>query len=186
MRRRQGGQKVVRHQIDLRREWETTVPIKIGDRLPDATLKHMTEDGIADVHLTEFLAGKQVILFGLPGAFTPVCTTQHLPGFISESSRLKGEGIDEIVCIAVNDPFVLDAWGDSHGALGKVLLFSDYTAAFTRSIGLSADLTQFGCGERSQRYSMVVADGVVTELHVEESMFDHQESAAARLLAAPV
>ncbi len=157
--------------------------IDTGDALPAATLKHMTGDGIKDVDLQAFLAGKKVILFGLPGAYTPVCTAKHLPGYVADADALKADGISDIACISVNDPFVMSAWGEQQGVEGKVLMLSDPEAAFTKSIGLSLDLTDFGCGTRSQRYSMVVEDGVVTKLNVEKSIFDHGASAASSLLA---
>ncbi len=157
--------------------------IEIGEKLPDATLKQMTPEGIHEVALSDIVAGKKVILFGLPGAYTPVCSTSHLPGFIAEAEKLKAEGTAAIACISVNDPFVMGAWGNQHGAEGKVLMLCDTDAAFTTSIGLDLDLGQFGCGMRSQRYSMVVEDGVVTALNVEASIFDHGASAATSLLA---
>lgn len=157
--------------------------IETGDTLPAATMKHMTDDGIKDVDLKSFLAGKKVILFGLPGAYTPVCTAKHLPGFIGDADQLKADGVAEIACISVNDPFVMSAWGEQHGAEGKVLMLCDPEAAFTKSIGLSLDLSAFGLGERSQRYSMVVEDGVVAKINVEKSIFDHESSAASSLLA---
>ena len=159
------------------------MPIKPGDPVPAATLKQMTEDGIKDLRLETLLTGKKVIIFGLPGAYTPVCSTAHLPGYIKEADKLKAEGVAEIACIAVNDPFVLSAWGKEHGATGKVLMLSDPDASFTRSLGLSLDLSAFGLGERAQRYSMIVEDGIVTTINVETSIFDHGSSAASSLLA---
>lgn len=157
--------------------------IEPGAAVPAATLKEMTADGITDIPIVEFLAGKKVIIFGLPGAYTPVCSTSHLPGFVAEADKLKSEGTAEIACISVNDPFVMKAWGEQHGADGKVKMFSDPNALFTKAIGMELDLTDFGCGERSQRYSMVVENGVVTEINVEASIFDHGSSAASALLA---
>ena len=159
--------------------------IEPGALVPNATLKQMTADGIRSVELSGMLAGKNVILFGLPGAYTPVCSTSHLPGYVAEAERLKAEGTSDIACIAVNDPFVMSAWGEQHGVEGKVLMLSDPDAAFTRSIGLSIDLSEFGLGERSQRYSMVVENGIVKTINVEKSIFDHGSSAASSLLAAP-
>ena len=157
--------------------------IEVGDALPPATLKQMTPDGIKDVDLSAMIAGKKVILFGLPGAFTPVCSTSHLPGYVAEADQLKAEGVDEIACISVNDPFVLSSWGSQHGADGKVMMLCDADASFVRSLGLSLDLAAFGLGERSQRYSMVVENGKVTKLNVEASIFDHGSSSASSLLA---
>jgi peroxiredoxin len=155
-----------------------------GDTVPDATFKQMTKEGIKDVSLLSLLAGKKVILFGLPGAYTPVCSTQHLPGYVEQADKLKAEGVDTIACISVNDPFVMATWGEQHGAGDKVMMLCDADASFTRSIGLSLDLSAYGLGERSQRYAMVVEDGVVTTINVESSIFDHGSSGAAALLAA--
>lgn len=157
--------------------------IESGKTIPSATLKQMTSDGIKDIDMASFLAGRKVILFGLPGAYTPVCTTSHLPGYVAEADKLKAEGTAEIACISVNDPFVMSAWGEQHGVDGKVVMLCDPQAEFTRSIGMSLDLTAFGLGERSQRYSMVVEDGIVTTVNVEKSIFDHGASAASSLLA---
>ena len=157
--------------------------IEVGETLPNAKLKQMTAEGIKEVALGDIVAGKKVILFGLPGAYTPVCSTSHLPGFVAEAEKLKAEGTATIACISVNDPFVMGAWGDQHGAEGKVLMLCDTDASFTTSLGLHLDLGQFGCGMRSQRYSMVVEDGIVTTLNIEASIFDHGSSAAASLLA---
>jgi peroxiredoxin len=133
--------------------------------------------------LPTLLAGKKVILFGLPGAYTPVCTAAHLPGYIAEADALKAGGVAEIACVSVNDPFVMSAWGKEHGADDKVLMLCDPDASFTRSLGLSLDLAAFGLGERSQRYAMIVEDGVVVTINVEKSIFDHESSAASALLA---
>ncbi len=157
--------------------------IEQGATLPPATLKQMTPDGIKDVDLASLLAGKKVILFGLPGAYTPVCTAAHLPGYIAEADKLKAEGVAEIACVSVNDPFVMAAWGKEHGADDKVLMLCDPDASFTKSLGLSLDLAAFGLGERSQRYSMIVEDGVIKTINVEKSIFDHESSAASALLA---
>jgi peroxiredoxin len=157
--------------------------IEVGQAVPPGMLKQMTSDGIKDVDLSELLAGKRVILFGLPGAYTPVCTTQHLPGYIAEAEKLKAEGVAEIACISVNDPFVMSAWGKENGADDKVLMLCDADAKLTTSLGLDLDLGDFGLGTRSQRYSMVVENGVVTALNVEKSIFDHGASSASSLLA---
>ncbi len=157
--------------------------IEAGEAVPPATLKQMTADGIKNVELSSLLAGKRIILFGVPGAYTPVCSTQHLPGYVAEADTLKAEGFAEIACISVNDPFVMSAWGEQHGAADKVMLLSDPDASFTRSLGLDLDLAEFGLGTRSQRYSMVVENGVVSKINVEKSIFDHGSSAASTLLA---
>ena len=157
--------------------------IEPGASLPNATFKHMTPDGIKDIELSTLMANRKVILFGLPGAYTPVCSTSHLPGYVAQAEALKAEGTAEIACISVNDPFVMSAWGEQHGVEGKVLMLCDPEAEFTRSIGMELDLKGIGLGPRSQRYSMVVEDGVVREINVETSIFDHGASSASSLLA---
>ena len=159
------------------------MPIEPGAPVPNATLKQMTPDGIQDIELSTLMANRKIILFGLPGAYTPVCSTSHLPGYVAQAEALKAEGTAEIACISVNDPFVMSAWGEQHGVEGKVLMLCDPEAVFTRSIGMELDLKHIGLGERSQRYSMVVEDGVVREINVEKSIFDHGASAASSLLA---
>ena len=157
--------------------------IEPGQTVPSVTLKHMNDDGIKDFRLGELLEGKKVILFGVPGAYTPVCSTQHLPGYIEQYERLRAEGVDAIGCIAVNDPFVMSEWGKLHGANGKVLMLCDPEAELTTALGLDLDLTAFGLGTRSKRYSMVVENGVAKSVNVEASIFDHESSAATSLLA---
>ena len=158
------------------------MPIEKGEAVPPATMKQITPDGIKDFDLSALLSGKKVILFGLPGAYTPVCSTQHLPGFVADADRVRAEGVAAIACIAVNDPFVMSAWGEQHGVADKVLMLCDAEAAFTRSIGLSLDLSDLGLGERSKRWSMVVEDGIVATVNVEDSIFDAHASGAANLL----
>lgn len=154
-----------------------------GEKVPDVVLKQMTEDGIKNISTSELLDGKKVILFGLPGAYTPVCSSRHLPGFIEEAARLKAEGIDTIACVSVNDPFVMAAWGEMHGAAGKVLMLSDPDAKLTAALGMGLDLSEIGLGTRSQRYSMLVQDGVAETVNVEKSIFDYEESAPSKLMA---
>lgn len=158
--------------------------IEVGAAVPPATLKQMTPAGIEDLDLLPLLKGKKVILFGLPGAYTPVCSTQHLPGFVADADKLKSGGVAAIACISVNDPFVMSAWGKEHGVGDKVMMLCDPEAAFTKSLGLSLDLSGLGLGERSKRWSMVVEDGVVATVNVEDSIFDAHVSGAANLLAA--
>ncbi len=159
------------------------MPIETGAAVPPATLKQMTAAGIEDLELGSLLEGKKVILFGLPGAYTPVCSTQHLPGFVAEADKLKAGGVAAIACIAANDPFVMSAWGKEHGVGDKVMMLCDPDAAFTKSLGLSMDLSGLGLGERSKRWSMVVENGVVSTVNVEDSIFDAHVSGAANLLA---
>ena len=153
--------------------------IKVGDRVPVAMFKQLNTDGIANIDSATLLKGRKVVLFGLPGAYTPVCSASHLPGFVSKSAELKAKGIDDIACISVNDPFVMQAWGKEHGADGKVTMLADADGAFTRAIGLSLDLPEYGLSGRSERYSMVVEDGVVKTINVEKTVFDHGVSSAA-------
>ena len=155
--------------------------IEPGQAVPNVTLKQMTPEGIKDVATAELLKGKRVIIFGVPGAYTPVCSTKHLPGYVEQADRLKAEGADEIVCVSVNDPFVMSAWVEKYGATGKVLMLPK--AELTRALGLDFDLSAYGLAQRSQRYSMVVENGVAKSVNVERSIFDRESSAASRLLA---
>ena len=160
--------------------------IKVGDPVPAATFKQLSANGIANIDTATLLKGKKVVLFGLPGAYTPVCSANHLPGFVAKAEDLKAKGIDEIACISVNDPFVMQAWGKEHGADGKVMMLADADGAFTRAIGLSFDMPEYGLNGRSERYSMVVEDGVVKSINIEKSVLDHGiSSAAACVLLAP-
>ncbi|WP_230481773.1 peroxiredoxin [Sphingomonas sp. Leaf21] len=140
--------------------------IKVGDRLPTTTLVKVTPDGPEQVTTTDFFAGKRVALFAVPGAFTPTCSAQHLPGFIAQADALKAKGVDEIACTAVNDVFVMKAWGQVNSATAITML-ADGNADFTKAVGLTLDGSKFGMGTRSQRYTMLVDDGVVEQLLVE-------------------
>jgi peroxiredoxin len=141
--------------------------INVGDTLPETTFVKMTENGPEPVESKEFFAGKKVALFSVPGAFTPTCSAKHLPGFIDKEADLKAKGIDEIVCTAVNDPFVMGAWGKSAGADGKVTMLADGNGSFAQAVGLTMDGSKFGLGTRGQRFAMILNDGVVEQLHVE-------------------
>ena len=152
--------------------------IKQGDNVPAATFKRLTATGIENISTDTLLKGKKVIVFGLPGAYTPVCSTSHLPGFVAKAAELKGKGVDEIACVSVNDPFVMQAWGKEHGTDGKVTMLSDADGSFTKAIGLAIDLPDFGLSGRSERYSMVVENGVVKSVNVEKSVLDHGISSA--------
>ena len=142
--------------------------IKTGDKLPSATLFEMVEGKPAQVTTDSFFAGKTVALFALPGAFTPTCSAKHVPGFVQNYDALKAKGVDEIACLSVNDAFVMGAWGKDQGADGKVHMLADWDGAFSKALGLTFDASKFGLGERSQRYSMIVTDGVVKSLNLEE------------------
>lgn len=144
------------------------MPIKVGDKLPEATFMEMTADGPKPVTSAQVFGGKTVALFAVPGAYTPTCSARHLPGFVDKAGEFKGKGVDEIVCTSVNDVFVMGAWGKSSHAEGAVRMLADGNGAFAKAIGLELDASGFGMGHRSQRYSMLVKDGTVAELNVEQ------------------
>ena len=156
--------------------------IKIGDRLPDATFQIMTADGPAQTTTVELFAGKKVILFALPGAFTPTCHNNHLPGFLENLETFKAKGVDTIAVTSVNDVFVMDAWAKATGGNGKIQFLADGNANFAKAIGMELDATGGGMGIRSQRYSMIVEDGVVKTLGLEEQRGQAVVSGAAALL----
>jgi len=155
--------------------------IKVGDKLPEATFTVMTEDGPATVTGSDVFNGKKVALFAIPGAYTPTCAEQHVPGFIARFDELKGKGIDTIACTAVNDVFVLSHFAKDTGAEGKIDMLADGSAEFAKAIGLEIDLTSRGLGVRSKRYAMLVDDGVVQILNVEDSPPQHDKSSAETL-----
>jgi glutaredoxin/glutathione-dependent peroxiredoxin len=157
--------------------------IAAGDKLPDVTFKTMTASGPADITTSEVFAGKRVALFAVPGAYTPTCSRTHLPGYVDNLAALKAKGVDTVVCTSVNDIFVLDAWGKASGADGKVLFLADGSGVFAKAAGLDLDLTGGGLGLRSKRYSMLVENGVVKTLHVEEEAGKAIVSTAEALLA---
>lgn len=142
--------------------------IKEGDTLPAATLAHMTADGPQELTTDAIFSGKKVVLFAVPGAFTPTCSAAHLPGFVAQTDAFFAKGVDTVACLAVNDPFVMGAWGDAHNA-GKILMLADGSGVFTKALGLELDLNDRGLGIRSQRFAMIVDNGVVTKLNVESS-----------------
>jgi peroxiredoxin len=141
--------------------------IKAGDRLPDAKFTVMTADGPAPKTTADIFAGKTVALFAVPGAFTPTCSAKHLPGFVEHVADFKAKGVDTIACVSVNDVFVMNAWGKDQGVGEDVVMLADGNGDFTKAIGLELDGSKFGMGPRSQRYSMIVKDGVVQTLNVE-------------------
>jgi len=142
--------------------------IHVGDKVPSATLMEMQDGGPKPVKTDDLFAGKKVVVFALPGAFTPTCSAKHVPGFVQNFDALKAKGIDEIACVSVNDAFVMGAWGKDQQAGGKVRMLADGNGDFTRAVGLEMDGSRFGMGKRSQRYAMIVDNGVVKELNVEE------------------
>ncbi|MBN8848338.1 MULTISPECIES: peroxiredoxin [unclassified Sphingomonas] len=155
--------------------------ISVGDKLPKTTLVKATANGPEAVDSEDYFKGRRVALFAVPGAFTPTCSAKHLPGFVDKETELKGKGIDEVACTAVNDPFVMGAWAKSADADGITML-ADGNGDFAEAIGLTMDGSKFGLGKRSQRYSMVVNDGVVEQLNV-EAPGEFKVSTAEHMLA---
>lgn len=156
--------------------------IAVGDRLPDATFRVMSPDGPVSRSTDDIFAGKRVVLFAVPGAFTPTCNNSHLPGFLNNIEGFKAKGIDTIACTAVNDVFVLDAWSKSTGAGDKITFLSDGNGLFAKALGLEHDGTPNGLGIRSKRYAMLVEDGVVKALNLEDMPGKAEKSAAEVLL----
>ena len=154
--------------------------INVGDRLPEVPLTIATADGPQPTSTQEFFGGKRVALFAVPGAFTPTCSARHLPSYVEKASELKGKGVDEIACISVNDPFVMSAWGKADGS-DDITMLADGNGEFAESVGLTMDGSKFGLGKRSQRYSMLVNDGVVEQLNV-EAPGEYSASSAETLL----
>ncbi|ODT89348.1 peroxiredoxin [Phenylobacterium sp. SCN 70-31] len=156
--------------------------IKVGDKLPSATLTQATAEGPKPVQTDDFFKGRTVALFAVPGAFTPTCSAKHLPGFKQHAPDLKAKGVDAIACLSVNDAFVMKAWGEDQAVGDDVIMLADGNGDFTSAIGLSMDGSRFGMGQRSQRYSMIVNDGIVKELNV-EAPGEFKVSAADYMLA---
>ncbi|MEI6487235.1 MAG: peroxiredoxin [Sphingomonadales bacterium] len=141
--------------------------ISVGDSIPQMTLVKATADGPAPVTTAELFGGRTVALFSVPGAFTPTCSARHLPGYVDNAEAMRAKGVDEIVCVSVNDAFVMKAWGASANADGKVTMIADGNADFSKALGLTFDGSAYGMGVRGQRFSMIVKDGKVTELNIE-------------------
>ncbi|MEO1103595.1 MAG: peroxiredoxin [Pseudomonadota bacterium] len=156
--------------------------IAVGDTLPAATFTTMTADGPGKVTVEELTKGRKVVIFGVPGAFTPTCDRNHLPGFLGQLDAFKAKGVDEVAVVAVNDVFVMDAWAKSSGGAGKISYLADGSAEFTRATGLDLDASGFGMGIRCQRFSMLVDDGVVKVLNIEEVPSEAEKSGADALL----
>jgi peroxiredoxin len=154
--------------------------INIGDRIPDVQLSVATPNGPEQVSTNDYFAGRRVALFAVPGAFTPTCSARHLPSYVVKAGELKGKGVDEIACISVNDPFVMGAWGERDGS-ADITMLADGNSAFADAVGLAMDGSKFGMGKRSQRYSMLVNDGVVEQLNV-EAPGEYRASSAETLL----
>jgi peroxiredoxin len=155
--------------------------INVGDRLPDATFTTMSAEGPKPMKTADVFGGKKVALFAVPGAYTPTCSKQHLPGYVQRYDELKSKGFDLVACTAVNDVFVLTNWSKDSAADGKVMMLADGSAEFAKKLGLEIDLTARGLGVRSKRYSMIVEDGVVKSLNVEAAPPEHDKSSAATL-----
>ena len=158
------------------------MPVSVGDKIPNAKLTRMTADGPAPVDTDEFFGGRKVALFAVPGAYTPTCSAKHLPGFVEKADELKSKGVDEIACVSVNDAFVMGAWGKDNNVGEKITMLADGNGDFAEKLGLTMDASGFGMGKRSQRYSMIVNDGVVSELNV-EAPGDFRVSSAEHLLS---
>ena len=142
--------------------------IKIGDKIPSITFKHLGPDGMEDISTKSLFDGKKIVLFAVPGALTPTCSTKHVPGFLEHAAEITAKGVDKIVCLSVNDPFVMDAWGKDQGTGDNILMLGDGNGDFTRAIDLGLDGSGFGLGARSQRYAMIVENGTVTALEIED------------------
>lgn len=156
--------------------------IAVGEKLPEATFKTMTDDGAKALTGTEVFAGKKVVLFGVPGAFTPTCNNNHLPGYLENRDAILSRGVDQIAVVAVNDPFVMGAWARFTGGEGKILFLADGSGDFAKAAGLDIDLSANGLGLRSKRFSMIVDNGTVTALNIEGNPGQAVDSSAAKLL----
>ena len=152
------------------------MPVTVGDRLPHATLRQMQAEGIKEVTTSALCDGRTVVLFALPGAFTPTCTAAHLPGFVANADTILARGVDAIACVSVNDAFVMDAWGKAHNA-AMIDMLADGNAEFTRTLGLTLDLASHGLGIRSQRYAMIVEDGTLRYLGIDTAVGVNHSSA---------
>jgi peroxiredoxin len=156
------------------------VTIKVGDRIPSATLNYL-KDGVQAIRTDDIFAGKKVVLFSVPGAFTPTCSAKHLPGYVDKLADLKAKGIDTVACMAVNDAFVMDAWAKNQNS-GEIMMLADGNGAFAKALGLEMDASAFGMGMRSKRFALVAKDGVVTHLNI-EAPGEFKVSAADAILA---
>ena len=154
------------------------MPLTSGTRLPDATFRTLTAEGVKTLTTADVFAGRTVVLFAVPAAFSPTCSQTHLPGYVKHHDAIKGSGVDAIVCLSTNDVWVLDAWAEQGGAKGKVLMLSDGNLEFTRAAGMELDATVVGEGMRSQRYAALVRDGVVAEIRIDEKPWLAEASSA--------
>ena len=155
--------------------------VQVGDKAPAGQFHVINADGPGSLSTEELFSGKKVVVFSVPGAFTPTCSKEHLPGFIDQADAIKAKGVDTIACMAVNDMFVMDAWGNSAGAGGKVLMLADGNGTYAAALGLELDASGFGLGTRGQRFALVVEDGTITQIHVEAPM-EFKVSSAENIL----
>jgi glutaredoxin/glutathione-dependent peroxiredoxin len=160
------------------------VALSVGDTIPDVKLTTITADGVKPVQSREVLGKGKVVLFGVPGAFTPTCNDHHLPGFVMQADEILAKGIDRIACIAVNDAFVMNAWGNSQGTGDKILMLADGNGDFAAQAGLELDLTGVGLGHRSRRFAAILQDGVVEQIFVEENPGGVDVSGSDKILKA--
>jgi len=158
--------------------------IQVGDRIPAMTLRYASAEGPKEISSDELFRGKKVVLFAVPGAFTPACSQRHLPGYVEKAADLKAKGVDTIACIAVNDPAVMGAWGKAQNVGDKVMMLADGSADFAKAVGMDIDLSRAGLGTRSRRYSMLVEDGTVSSINVEQAPPNVDVSSAEAMLKA--
>lgn len=157
--------------------------ISAGDRMPSVTFKVLTDDGLQDIASDDYFKGKKTALFAVPGAFTPTCSAKHVPSYLAQAAALEARGVERIACVSVNDAFVMKAWGEAQAVAGRIDMLADGNGAFARATGLTLDGSGFGLGERSTRFSMIVDDGTVTALNVEENPAEMTVSGAEHMLS---
>jgi peroxiredoxin len=170
-------------QISQDKQGEKPMTIAIGDKVPAVTLKEKTAEGVVEVNTGDLLEGKTIVLFGVPGAFTPTCSLNHLPGFLENRDAFYAKGVDEIAVVSVNDHHVMGAWAKASGGEGKIRYLADGNAAFAKALGLDHDMSAGGMGTRSKRYSMLVKNGTVSQLNIEEKPGTTEISGAATILS---
>ncbi len=159
------------------------MPIAVGDKLPEATFRTMTAEGVTEMTTDQVFSGRKVVLFAVPGAFTSTCSRAHLPGFLKNADAMRAKGVDTIACVSVNDVHVMEAWANVAGNDGRIMFLADGNAEFTRAVGLEVDLSHVGFGVRSKRYAMIVDDGIVTWMHIEAAGAQPIESGGDHVLS---
>ena len=157
--------------------------VSAGDKVPSVNFKMLTADGLSDISSDDYFGGKKTALFAVPGAYTPTCSAKHVPSFLAQADALKAKGVDQIACVSVNDAFVMKAWGEDTGAGGTIDMLADGNGEFARATGLTLDARGFGLGERTTRFSMIVDDGTITTLNVEENPTEMVVSSAEHMLS---